>query len=464
MAIQTIERNDIFGRIGKNFGEGLSEQIPKEVDQKRLSQGLKKFAAESGGRSNLENFAELASIYGSTPQLLQTFGDLAKAQNIRNIYGNNQQPGNPKEEVSPQSNQQNNFKDVQFANLKPGRQGSENIPSNYQNEEQQAIANQGVSPGNPLEKQYQPIAPWSQQRVEDEIGFELNRNPNLSLGEAKQLVSEKEARERSMPEFQREARELKKATQAELDSEVDKQLSTILQKEGKEIYSDLTGDTLLRLKKKAYEDLSTNPNLTEKTAAEKWIRKGKNLSETKSNIKSLAYRDISDRINPKQKEETLKRLMSAEKIFSETGNRNEFFDILRSKNTEDGGWGFDLSPGGAALIAYKRSDPVKKLISSNTDWGNTPSNKLDVKSRKFAQDFSNEMRSEDSILAVAREMKQKNRFFDETAFFDYFRENQDELGLTPHMKQELTLGVSDLTPNWGDIALFPAIGRSVAND
>lgn len=37
---QTLQQGDIFGRIGKSFGEGLSDQIPKELDRQRLSKAL----------------------------------------------------------------------------------------------------------------------------------------------------------------------------------------------------------------------------------------------------------------------------------------------------------------------------------------------------------------------------------------------------------------------------------------
>lgn len=483
MAIQVIERSDPFGRIGKSFGEGLSEQIPKEVDRMRLSKGLQELEQQGGGLTPQQYFSRALQIPGlaDRPQVVQSLSDLARQQNLRRIYG--QGGGNLQDiQASPEAPK---LDDIKFAGIdqrgsrtraqRDREMGRDAVPSNFPDAEAEATALPGLDVRNETGRQFEPVKPWSTQRREDELGRELNRNPSLSLSEAQQLVSEKEARERSMPQAEREVQEWKKTTQKDLDDEFDTQLSTILQKEGKDIYSDLTGETLLNLKKQAANDLQTNPELNAKKAAEKWIKKGKQLAEAKGELKVQANRGFFDKISPYKKEETLKKLMAAEKIFAETGNRNEFFNILRTKNApaqvdEKGNvivparFGFDASAGRAATIAYPRSEPIKKLLSRNKNWDNVEIRKLPQKNMQFAKEVSENLRSEDSLLAIARQAKEKNSFFDESLFFDYFRENQDNLPLTPHMKQELVIGVSDLTPNWGDVALFPAFTKSVADD
>lgn len=82
MAIQTIERNDLFGRIGKNVGQGLSEQLPKEMERTRLSQGLKKFAENSSGLTPLQQYAQVAGFASDYPSLIQALPEVLKQENV----------------------------------------------------------------------------------------------------------------------------------------------------------------------------------------------------------------------------------------------------------------------------------------------------------------------------------------------------------------------------------------------
>ena len=54
---QIIHQEDIFGRVGRNIGEGLSEQLPKEVEARRLSSQFKKMGLP-------EEFAVGATVPG----------------------------------------------------------------------------------------------------------------------------------------------------------------------------------------------------------------------------------------------------------------------------------------------------------------------------------------------------------------------------------------------------------------
>jgi hypothetical protein len=466
---QYIKQGDIFGRVGTGIGQGLAEQIPKEIERGRLASGLKELGQQKD-LTPFQQFASLSSIPGITPQMIQSGSELLRHQAQREAY-NRRRSDNPQSpKASPDFTDQNlnksleNFgKITSQGNLRP-----EVIPSNFRSNEEQALNDSAQNIPNPLSKELIPRKPYSPEEFEDEVYDELLRNPSLSISDARDKVRERESRMMAMPEAERAQVEYSKATRSQLDDEFDNQLKTILQKEGKEIYSDLSGDSILNLKKAAYNDLTTNPRLNERSAAEKWIRKGKDLARAKSTLKEKANRDVFDKNFPSKKEETLKSLMSASKIFAETGNSNEFYDILRTENSP-ARYGFDLSPGGAAIIAYPRSEPVKKTINEYGKFRVSPNDTIkgknpSVYTRKLAQEIGKNIRPEDSLLAISTQVKQTNPDFNESAFFDYFRENQDNLGLTPHMKEELIQGVSDLTPEWGDIFLFPFFEKSVAND
>lgn len=81
--MQVVEQNlGSFGRIGKALGQGLSEQLPKEVERMRLSSGLKKLGekATNENLSPLQIFTEAAGIPGITPQHLYTMAPILNQQ------------------------------------------------------------------------------------------------------------------------------------------------------------------------------------------------------------------------------------------------------------------------------------------------------------------------------------------------------------------------------------------------
>lgn len=93
MAGQKIQQGNIWGRIGSGIGQGLNEQLPKEIERNRLASGLKELG-ERKDLSPFQAFAGVAGLPGSTPQIQQTAGNLLMQQNylnsLRNQYEGNQ--------------------------------------------------------------------------------------------------------------------------------------------------------------------------------------------------------------------------------------------------------------------------------------------------------------------------------------------------------------------------------------
>jgi hypothetical protein len=69
---------NVFGRLGKGIGQGLNEQVPKEIERSRLSSGLKKLSerAKKEKLSPFDIFAEAAGTPGVTPQHLYTMSPI----------------------------------------------------------------------------------------------------------------------------------------------------------------------------------------------------------------------------------------------------------------------------------------------------------------------------------------------------------------------------------------------------
>lgn len=464
---QYVKQGNIFGRIGTGFGKGLAEQIPKEIERTRLQSGLEDVANKSEGLTPFQRFAKLSGVPGITPQALQSGSELLRQEGIRSSFRNPSGQGAPADaSVQPAGMEQ---AQPGIPNKPPDNvkrsvvQGGDNIPTNFATRAAEAAANQGLVRENPAQQKFIPAVSWTPDQKNEDISKDWDRNPNLSYEQIKERSDDRERRFLSKPEEYQAQQKYLNDIEDQADAEFDRQLETILQKKGNEIYGDLTGETLLDTKKAMRHDLATNPNLNPKTAAEKWVKKGKDFVTTKGQIKALANRDLWDSFAPGKKESTLKTLKSAQKLYDEMGRKKEFYDMLRSKNTPEGGYGFDVSPGGAALIAYPRSESLKQVVQSAPfrKPGQAPISS-EKESRKIADEFAKKRTNSDSILAFVREMKDKRPYFDEITFLEHLRDNQKEFAFNPDQINELNMPYSDYHPNWGDLALFPYFGKGSA--
>ncbi len=78
---QYIKNANIFGRIGSGIGQGLAEQVPKEIERGRLASGLRSLEGKKD-LSPFQQFAELSAIPGITPQMVQSGSELLRQQSM----------------------------------------------------------------------------------------------------------------------------------------------------------------------------------------------------------------------------------------------------------------------------------------------------------------------------------------------------------------------------------------------
>ncbi len=229
------------------------------------------------------------------------------------------------------------------------------------------------------------------------------------------------------PEQYRKQLDYKKGIDQETDNLFDKHLQTRIQKEGKETYGDVPGDLQLNIKKKARNDVATG-KMTPEQAAEYYSKKALDLVKDKGRALEIANRDFWDRITPSKKTEAIKNLQHIAKNFTDMGSDEDFYNFLTTdKLTESGKQeGMGLSPGGAAIIQYPRTEKVKNLIqNTKIPFSKDVSDPLlkrtqpnSEATRAFADNLMKVMSPQDSFLAVARQMKEQDPRFDEYAFFD----------------------------------------------
>src|SRR5436189_882696 len=135
-----IKQGNIWGRIGSGFGRGvsqaLSEQVPKYIERKQLSEGLQKFAEENPDNPLIQQYANLLSTPHISPQAVQTFGELAKQQNMRKAYTGGNKRLKDEGLVKKEPELVKAIQDINFANQKPenkfkrGSEQSENVQPN----------------------------------------------------------------------------------------------------------------------------------------------------------------------------------------------------------------------------------------------------------------------------------------------------------------------------------------------
>lgn len=460
--VQIIQNTGSRGsRIGARVGEALSEQLPKEAARYRLSQGLQE-VGQMQNQSPFQQFASLAGVPGITPQMLESGAELLKQQRFRDAYRGQGQAGQPSEQPQ-QSQQGQNFQDVQFAQMPNQIQRGMQAPTGEQpqvafdSREQQALANPPSAAEHPGQEKYQPAKPWNQAMQDSAISEAFDSGKAINLQEAMSYANQQRQMYEAAPEAERARYNYNKEIDTETENLFNTQLAKRLQKaEGQSTFADVPGDLQLNLVKQAQNSVSTG-KMTPKQAAEYYSTAALDLTKTLNNAKRLANVDVLDLVDPKKKAERIKNLMTMGKEFSELGASEYFYDFLKTKGKDAKGnyQGFGLSPGMASLIAFPISQSLEKIVN-DADFPLIGYEKRQQEANRVADQVLNAMSPNDSILAVARQLKDKHPNFDEMAFFDYVREHPEMWSFNKRLGREVQTGVSDIFPNWGDILLFPA--------
>lgn len=447
-----VKQGNIFGRLGSGIGKGLAEQVPKEIERHRLSSGLKELSSKKN-LSPFEQFAELSSIPGATPQMIESGSKLLATQAKRNSYDNKLNAKEESVNQNPHRSISQEIRDVNFAKKQNGQPVIERKTS-VQNEN--VLPNESGQPqinqNNPLRSEAQPILPWTQNQRDQDIARVWNDNPNLTFQEAASISSDNEKRDIERPQAVRAQDAALQDIQDKAKEKFNKSLQLKLQKDSSGVFKDITGEMQNNLQRGLERDLRTNSNSTIDDIVNDWTNRALDLAKTKTDLDEYAStRGFYDNIAKSQ--ETFDKLKSYQKIFEKAGNNEEFYNILKRAQTKNE-TGFNMSPQGAALIAYPRSSKVSELIKNSERSSSIPE-KRQAQSRKHAMEIEKTITSGDSLLAIAKEFKMKDPYFDERSFFGQLRDDQDELALSPRQLRELGRGESDLFPDWGDVWILP---------
>jgi len=487
---QYIKQGNIFGRIGSGIGKGLAEQLPQEIERGRLSSGLQAFEKDYKNLEPMQQIARLAAIPGMTPQTIQSMTELAKYNNKANAYrrsgenqgqqGQNPQQGQQNYRSSPDLLEVNQSKLMDKAgnfdmpnqsrinvNQGPGvQQGNKsgvqgrNPPvvkeGTLQDPNATPLGNNQVANVNAGDTRSLPAVRWSPAQRDARVNEYTNKG--FQIDQAEQLAKDDEARELGQAEDLNKRQKEKTSRNAQAEQRLDEFLGLRLEKTGPGIYKDITGDMLVDLKRAMTNELIEHPEKSTDDVAAEFSKRALNLAQAKTEVRGLAARSGIENLLPGTR--LLNKLRNTQKIFADAGNQEEYFNILRKD--------FGASPQGAAVVAFPAKPPVNKYISEykpdNIRWGRfgpiPDKEKIINNAKKAALDISKILDEDDSVLGIARMLSEKDPSFDQRAFFEELSENPS-IRLNARQKKEVgPLGERDTTPTWGDIKIFPSLGRS----
>lgn len=434
-----VKQGNIFGRIGSGFGQGLAEQVPKEMEHQRLRHGLQELEQAAPGLNPMQFLTRAYGTYGLTPQMVQSLGEAAKHQGIRDAFqgkGNEEIGQNvaPSKEVPAGQN----FRNIPFAGIP---QATPQARTGSTGQEINQPGQPSINETNPANPSAVPLPQWTPAQRDADIANEVRKFPGMPMEQILQRSADNEARALAQPEAVRKQEEHFEKQREKAFDELDRQLNTKLQKEGPEIYKDISGQNKIRLQRLIERDLRENPNASLTDVVNKRTDEMVQYARSKKDLNEEAKRDFVDKIF--KGHETYEGLKQHAKIAKKTGNSQEFYDFLRNKES-----GLGMSNQASASIAFEPSKGIQSYI-----------NKINASrpgdSRKYAIQIEPLLQDDDSILSVMKHLKAKDPFFNESEFLAQIREDQDEIGLNPMQQGELAQKPSDFFPDWGDIWILP---------
>lgn len=433
-----IRPPSVGASFGAGLGSGLSEQIPREVERYRLSSGLKNFANESQGLDPLQAMAQLSGIPGMTPQMIQSMGDLLRMRQRGQAYGRGAIAGG--QQPTGRMTRQGGVD--QTGEMMMGEQGQppqSQQPRMTRTGEQPSTSDQ-IQERNILDPSMREVPPWTPQRRNREISKLLDEG--FLVDDAERLAADAEAREREAPSVYKRQYEDLEQKKKDAREELIRKVETKTQKKGDELFKDVTGEMLSATERELQKELRRNPEKALDDITEEYSKKLLDTAKAKTQFNKLAQ---STGIESFVKGDTnLKKLYEYGNIFKDSGNSEEYYNLLKSQ--------MKLSPQGAASIAYRPSQKMKSYISSVK-----PSSTYTgpQKSRQIAAKVMENLNADDSLLSIAWDLRQRDPFFDQKAFFDEISSEQENLRLNSRQRRELAEGASNILPSWGDFLIFP---------
>jgi hypothetical protein len=411
-----VKQANPWGKLGTSLGQGLSEQLPKEVDRFRLSQGLKKFSEDAPNLSQMQQLTRLAQIPGALehPQLIQTFGALAQQQ-VRN---------------------------AQFEKRQKEEEALKETPKKFPKREEGAIESSksfsSLTKPEDLEEIQKGYITPSHDEIMREAEKRYKGNEQYFGNDPKNAINEVEQQVQSLVGINQQYQQQHKVL-TDLQDNVVKRLQDYSGKLGVAVpateYSKIEDKAI----KAVLPKKQGGEGLTEQQAMKKYGDELNNISMNYESINSLGNWGITGR----SAKETISNLKALQKVFKERNETENLANKIISKNK--------VSP----ILAYAIADPVSDIKALNEAIIKLPpaygwqkeGNAKDIlerikggnpaieKTLKISEKLASLMGREGSPLSVAYELQKKG--YDPLTWLNYLSEKRKDLNLTEKQGREL---------------------------
>jgi len=430
-----VKQGDIFGRVGEGLGKGLSEQLPKEVERYRLSQGLQDFEKKHATSTPFQQAAYLYGIPGMTEEKASNLIRLneeanARRQAIEEGERNRTPTGEQKTNNFNQQPQQN----INQTNiLPPSVEPKSNLKSIVTPESEKAIQTPILKP---TPEQIRPLAATLMRESPN-----LYRTPQQGYEEAERRLNA----ENAQIQGQQAAATAQQGLANQVKGIFNEKLGQKLQKGGTETFSDVIGDIQNDYQNLA-EDAVANGKMTAKEAADHYSKEALVLAKALTNLKTLGEKSIFTGSRTANKE----AIDSVRKKFEKIGRGREFADYLVSTQ--------NLSMPYARNIAF----PIKNNKELNNDLAKIKTQRYHTsdngqKEIKIANDLSSKIKDTDSLLAIGLQLQNKN--YDPQSFMSEIKKLNEtkKISLSDMQLDEFEKGVN-FAPTMGDYYLYAFTG------
>ena len=431
---QKIKQGNIFGRIGSGIGQGLAEQVPKEIERYRLANSLKEIG-KNPNAPMFEQFANLASAAGSNPQIVQSGTEILKLQAQGNaLRGQGGKGGAGSGQAEPN----------------PFQKHMDAVASKEAIKESPSITTR-----NPIDATLKPYIPPTREQNLARAGQLFDENPALFKNDPTLAMQAVENENQSNAA-------INQALQGQRVNEqnVQEKVQTDLKNQSKALGVNLPSNVYDEIETKAIQSVKSKADggegLTELQARKRYGKELDAISRDYKELETIGTMNLLTK-KPRENKESIRSLRDS---FKKRNDLENFADMLVAKNS--------LSPSKAAYLAYPISEtkglnnfinglkPIeRKLQFKGYPEMAVPPEHSKRKTEDIVAKTAFHMGQTGSPLAIAEELKAKG--YDPNVWIDYVRKNKKNLNLTAWQERQVNKA-ADFVPTYNDIWMFSMSG------
>lgn len=418
MAIQEIRRKGGLGaQLGAAFGQGLAEQLPKEVERHRLASGLNQIG-QNPAATPYEQMSQFLSVPGMTPEKAQMLFPYLQNQMAKREQANRQQNQNAPKVQQPSGIQTQ--PQLQPKGL-PAQQAIPDDQAAVMEEEIPAFVTPELTEAG--QKVYTPPSQEDIKAQAAQLSLEEPATYPTVEDAEREILKREQAKESQIVSGQKQ---YERARQLQLD------VDSAFQKASGDFEAKIPGEITEMLRKKAYRDVISGKDSASQ-AGMKYGKQALELSKDLSKIKALGGESWLNQ----DPDDIMRSTQALAKPFVEAGLGNLVADEVIAD--------FGVSP----QVAYQMLYPIQKDREINNYIAGLKDRKqkepLPLLGKepyaknidKITQNISEMITENTSLLATALALDERGyagkQFLDDIQT----RYENGELGLYAHQVEEL---------------------------